>query len=82
VRVPPVALTLMDRVRAWKHDTDLGNRLTDQTVGLLGRDAVLTIIGLRNAGKLPDCGAPAREQGIDLAGTGDAGIGTWGRVMA
>jgi len=52
----------MSQVRAWKHDTDLGNRLTDQTVGLLGRDAVLTIIGLQNAGNLPDCGTPAREQ--------------------
>ena len=74
-RVPPVALTLMNQVRAWKHDTDLGNRLTDQTVGLLGRDAVLTIIGLQNAGNLPDCGTPAREQFPDrvlnegLAGT-------------
>ena len=62
MRVPPVALTLMDQVRAWKHDTDLGNRLTDQAVGLLGRDAVLTIIGLQNAGNLPDCGTLAREQ--------------------
>jgi hypothetical protein len=53
----------MDQARAWKH-------------GLLGRDAVLTIIGLRNAGKLPDCGTPAREQVIDLAGAGDARIGT------
>jgi hypothetical protein len=51
-RVPPVALTLMNQVCAWKHDTDLGNRLTDQTVGLLGREAVLTIIGLKNAGNL------------------------------
>jgi len=65
----------MNQVRAWKHDTDLGNRLTDQTVGLLGRDAVLTIIGLQNAGNLPDCGTPAREQFPDrvlnegLAGT-------------
>jgi len=37
VRALPVAVTLMDQARAWKH-------------GLLGRDAVLTIIGLRNAG--------------------------------
>jgi hypothetical protein len=66
----------MDRARVRKHDTDLSNRLTDQAFGLLGRDAVLTIIGLQNAGKLPDYGAPAREQVIDLAGAGDAGIGT------
>jgi hypothetical protein len=75
VRALPVALTLMDQARAWKDDKDLGNRLTDQAVGLLGRDAVLTIIGLQNAGKQPDCGTPAREQVIGLAGAGDAGIG-------
>jgi hypothetical protein len=39
VRALPVALTLMDQARARKHDTDLGNRLTDQAFGLLGRDA-------------------------------------------
>jgi hypothetical protein len=27
VRALPVAVTLMDQARAWKHDTDLGNRL-------------------------------------------------------
>jgi hypothetical protein len=37
VRAWPVALTLMDQARAWKHDTDLGNRLADQAFGLLGR---------------------------------------------
>lgn len=63
-------------VRAWKHDTDLGNRLTDPAFGLLGRDAVLTVIRLQNAGKRPDCGTPAREQVTSLAGAGDAGIGT------
>jgi len=55
-RVPPeagaeralsAALTLVDHARAWKHDTDLSNRLTDQAFGLLCRDAVLTIIGLQ-----------------------------------
>ena len=76
MRALPVAVTLTDQARARKHDTDLGNRLTDPAFGLLGRDAVLTVIGLQNAGKLPDCGAPAREQVIDLAGAGDAGIGT------
>jgi hypothetical protein len=67
--VPPEA-------RARKHDTDLSNRLADQAFDLLSSDAVLTIIGRQNAGKLPDCGAPARAQVIDLAGAGDAGIGT------
>jgi hypothetical protein len=40
-RALPVALTPMAQAGAWKHDTDLGNRLTDQAFGLLGRDAVL-----------------------------------------
>jgi hypothetical protein len=63
----------MDQARAWKQDKDLGNRLTDPAFGLLGRDAVLTIIGPRNAGKVPDCGAPAREQVTGLAGAGTPG---------
>jgi hypothetical protein len=76
VRALSAALTLMDQARAWKHDTDLGNRLADPAAGLLGRDAVLTITGPRNAGKPPGCGTPAREQVIGLAGAGEAGIGT------
>ena len=56
MRALPVALTLPDQACARKHDTDLGDRLTARAFGFLGRDAVLTIIGLRNAGKLPDCG--------------------------
>ena len=67
MRALPVALTLTDQARARKHATDLSNRLTDQAFGLLGRDAVLTIIGLQDAGKLPDCGTPAREQGRVMA---------------
>ena len=66
----------MDRARAWKHDEDLSNRLTDQAAGLLGHDAVLTIIGLLNAGKLPNCGTPAWEQLIDLAEAGGVEIAT------
>jgi hypothetical protein len=76
VRALPVAVALMGQARAWKGDTDLGDRLADQAFGLLGRDAVLTVIGLQNAGKLPDCGTPARELVTGLAGAGDAGIGT------
>jgi hypothetical protein len=38
VRALSAAVTLMDQARAWKHDTDLGNRLTDQAFGLLIRD--------------------------------------------
>jgi hypothetical protein len=66
----------MDQARARKHDTHLSNGLTGQAFGLPGRDAVPTITGLQNAGKLPDCGTPAREQVIGVAGAGDAGIGT------
>ena len=73
MRALPAAVTLMDQARAWKHDTGLGNRLTDRAFGLLGRGAVLPVIGLQNAGKRPDCGAPAREQVIDLAGAGTPG---------
>jgi hypothetical protein len=66
----------MDQARAWKHDKDLSNRLTDQAAGLLGHDAVLTIIGLQNVGKLPDCGTPAWEQFTGLAEAGDVEIAT------
>ena len=76
MRALPAAVALMGQARARKHDTDLGDRLAGQGFGLLGRDAVLTVTGLQDAGKLPDCGAPAREQVIGLAGAGDAGIGT------
>ena len=64
----------MDQARAWKHDTDFGNRLTGPAFGLLGRDAVLTVIALQDAGKLPDWGVPAREQVTGRGG--DAGIVT------
>jgi hypothetical protein len=76
VRAPSVPLKLVDQARAWKHDKDLRNRLTDQAAGLLGHDAVLAIIGLQNAGELADCGASAWEQFIDLAEAGDVDIAT------
>jgi hypothetical protein len=63
----------MNQARARKHDTDLSNRLTDQAFGLLGRDAVLAITGLQNAGKLPDCGAPARNRSSAWPGRGTSG---------
>ena len=50
LRALPATVTLMGQARAWKHDADLGNRLTDAAFGLLGRDAVLTVVGLQNAG--------------------------------
>ena len=76
MRALSAAVTLMDQARTWKHDTDLGNRLTDPAFGLLGRDAVLTVIGRQNTGKRPDCGTRAREQVTGLPGAGDAGIDT------
>ena len=77
MRALPVALRLLDQARVRKRDTDLGNRLTAQAFGLLGRPAVPTIIGLHNAGKLPDCGTvpgagvmawPAVGHGVLAAG--------------
>ena len=62
MRALSVPLKLMDQARALKHDKDLSNRLTDRAAGLLGHGAVLTIIGLQNAGKIPNCGTPAWEQ--------------------
>jgi hypothetical protein len=76
VRALSVPRKLTDRARALKHDKDLSNRLTDQAAGLLGHGAVLTIIGLQNAGKIPSCGTPAWEQLVDLAETGDVEIAT------
>ena len=76
MRARPAAVTLMGQARARKHDTDLGNRLAGQAAGLPGRDGVLAVTGRRDAGELPDCGAPAREQVTGRAGAGDAGIGT------
>jgi hypothetical protein len=66
----------MDQARAWKHDKDLSNPLTDRAAGLLGHYAILTIIRPRNAGKLPDCGTPARDQVTGLAEAEDAEIAT------
>jgi hypothetical protein len=81
MRALPVALALMDQARAWKHDKDLSNCLTDQAAGLLGHDAVLTIIGPQNAGKLPD--AWAGQLGLTGPRRHYAGIrGARGRVMA
>jgi hypothetical protein len=66
----------MGRARARKQDTDLSDRRAGQGFRVPGRDAVLTIIGLQDAGTLPECGAPAREQVTGLAGAGAAGIGS------
>ena len=73
MRALPVELTLMDQARARKNETHLSNGLTGQAFGLPGGDAVPTITGLQNAGKLPDGGAPAREQVTGVAGAGTQG---------
>ena len=81
MRALPAAVALAGQARARKHDRDLGNRLAGQAAGLLGRDAVLTVIALQDAGKLPDWGVPAREQVTGLAGAVyDEGF--WSRVDA
>ena len=73
MRALPVAVTLMDQARARKSDTDLGNRLADPAAGLSGRDAVLTIIGLQNAGKLPNCGTLRGSRSSTWRGRGTPG---------
>jgi hypothetical protein len=66
----------MDQARAWRHDTDPSNRLTDHAVGLLGHDAVVTTIGPQNAGTLRNRGTPAWEQFINLGEAGGVEIAT------
>jgi len=56
VRALSVALKLTDQARVWKTDKNFSNPLTDQALGLLGHDAVLTITGCRTpvSSALPD----------------------------
>ena len=77
MRALSVAVKLVDRGRAWRHDKDLADSLTDRGVGPLGH-AVLTVIGLQNASKLPDCGTLAWEKHVGPAGAGDAAGGAGG----
>ena len=72
-----VALKLMDQAaRAWPYNKDLSMRLTDEATGLIGHDAILTIIELQKAGKLPDSGTPAWAQFMEMAAAGDVEIAT------
>jgi hypothetical protein len=60
----------MDQARARKHDTDLSNRLTDQA---FGRDAVLTITGLQNAGSYLTAARLRRNRSSAWPGRGTPG---------
>jgi len=77
VRALCVALKLMDQAdRAWPYNRDLSLRLTDEATGILGPGAILTIIELQKAGKLPHCATPAWDQFMALAAAGDVEIAT------
>ncbi len=72
-----VALKLLDQAdRAWPYDRDLSMRLTREATELLGTDAVLTIIELQKAGRLPHCATPAWDQFMAMAAAGDVEIAT------
>ena len=43
---------------------------------MLGPDAILTIIELQKAGKLPDCATPAWARFMEMAAAGDVEIAT------
>lgn len=61
MRALSVAVEPVDQGRAWKHDTDLTDCLTDLGVSLLGH-VVLTASGRENAGKLRSCGEVYSEE--------------------
>ena len=72
-----VALKLLDQAdRAFPYDRELGHRLTREATGLLGPDAILTIIELQKAGKLPHCVTPAWDQFMEMAAAGDVEVAT------
>jgi serine kinase of HPr protein (carbohydrate metabolism regulator) len=72
-----MALKLLDQAdRAYLHNRDLTMRLTREAAGLIGDDAVLTILELQKAGKLPHCVTPAWTQFMELAASGDVEIAT------
>jgi hypothetical protein len=72
-----VALKLLDQAdRAGPYNRDLGHRLTRQAVELIGPDAVLTIIELQKAGKLPHCVTPEWDRFMEMAAAGDVEIAT------
>jgi hypothetical protein len=72
-----VALKLLDQAdRAWPYNRDLSLRVTREATELLGPDAILTIIELQKAGKLPHCATPAWDQFMEMAAAGDVEIAT------
>ena len=72
-----VALKLLDQAdRAGPYNRELGHRLTREATELLGPDAVLTILELQKAGKLPHCVTPAWDRFMELAAAGDVEIAT------
>jgi hypothetical protein len=72
-----VALKLLDQAdRAFTYNRELGHRLTREATELLGPDAILTIIELQKAGKLPHCATPAWDQFMEMAAAGDVEIAT------
>lgn len=81
MRALSVAVKPMDQGRTWKHGKDLADRLTDQGVGVFA-PGVVTVIGLRNAGKLRNRGTHAGIRGArgrlmasPAAGYGVVGVG-------
>jgi hypothetical protein len=58
----------MDQARAWKHDKDLSNRLTDQAVGLLGRvltEGQTSTETAESASQIPaDCNPEVYDEGF------------------
>ena len=72
-----VALKLLDQAdRAFPYNRELGHRLTREATELLGPDAILTIIELQKAGKLPHCATAAWDQFMEMAAAGDVEIAT------
>jgi hypothetical protein len=72
-----LALRLVDQsARAWPHDRDLALRLTGDAVGLIGPDAVVAVLDLQEAGKLPACGTAEWHRLVELADSGRVVIGT------
>ena len=72
-----VALKLLDQAaRAWPYNEELSLRLTREATGLVGPGAVLTIIELQKAGKLPREATPAWAQFMEMAAAGDVEIAT------
>jgi hypothetical protein len=77
VKALSMALKLLDQAdRAWPHDRDLSLRLTREAGELIGPDAILTIIELQKAGRLPHCVTRAWDQFMEMAAAGDVEIAT------